>query len=219
MNKKCNWIFFDLDGTLADSIPAMYQAYLNFLSKYDKKGTREEFEELNGPALPEIVSILKTRYGLVGDVVELMDLYRKQIFDAYKNIVKPMDGAGDTLKALKNRGYKLVLVTSAGQEIANGFIKQQRWNKYFQDYVFGNEINKAKPSSDIYALALKKANASSDTVVVIEDSCNGVKSAKGTGAFVVGLANNQTKEELSKAGADATISWLEEILSILEVRI
>jgi len=33
------------------------------------------------------------------------------------------------------------------------------------------------------------------------------------------LANNQTKEELSKAGADITISRLKEILSILEVKV
>lgn len=218
-NKKYNWIFFDLDGTLADSIPAMYQVYLDFLNEFNKRGTKEEFEELNGPSLPEIVSILKIRYGLVGDEVSLVDLYKKQILDAYKNIVKPMNGAGDILEALKNSGYKLLLVTSASQEIANEFIRHQRWSNYFQDYVFGNEINKAKPASEIYDCALKKANASSDSVFIVEDSYNGVKSAKGTGAFVVGLENNQTKEELTKAGADITISRLNEILSILEVRV
>ncbi|MEK6646104.1 MAG: HAD hydrolase-like protein, partial [Candidatus Firestonebacteria bacterium] len=97
-NKKYNWIFFDLDGTLADSIPAMYQVYLDFLNEFNKRGTKEEFEELNGPSLPEIVSILKIRYGLVGDEVSLVDLYKKQILDAYKNIVKPMNGAGDILE-------------------------------------------------------------------------------------------------------------------------
>lgn len=219
MNKRCKWIFFDLDGTLADSIPAMYQVYLNFLNKFDKKGTREEFEELNGPALPEIITVLKTRYGLVDDEVFLIDLYKRQISDAYKNTVKPINGAADVLETLKNKGYKLLLVTSAGREIANDFVKRQRWDKYFQNYIYGDEINKAKPASEIYDFALKKASVSSDAVIVVEDSFNGVKSAKGTGAFVVGLANNRTKEELSKAGADATISRLEEILSILGVSV
>jgi HAD superfamily hydrolase (TIGR01509 family) len=219
MNNKYNWIFFDLDGTLADSIPAMYQVYLDFLSKFDKKGTREEFEELNGPSLTEIVSVLKTRYGLIDDDVFLMNSYKEKIQDAYKNIVKPMNGAGDILAALKNRDYKLLLVTSASQEVAEEFVKHQGWSKYFQDYVFGNEIKKAKPASEIYELALKKTNVSSDSVVIVEDSYNGIKSAKGAGAFVIGLANNQTKKELSKAGADITISRLKEILSILEVKV
>ena len=219
MNRKFNWVFFDLDGTLADSIPAMYQVYLDFLSKFDKRGTKEEFEELNGPSLSEIVSVLKTRYGLVDDDVFLIDLYKEKILDAYKNIVKPMNGTSYVLEVLKRRGYQLLLVTSASQEIAMEFVKQQRWGKYFQNYVFGNEIKKAKPASEIYELAFKKANASSDLVVIVEDSSNGIKSAKGTGAFVVGLADNQTKEELSKAGANITISQLKEILSISEVNV
>ena len=219
MNKKYNWIFFDLDGTLADSIPAMYQVYLNFLTEFDKKGTKEEFEELNGPSLTEIISVLKTRYGLIDNDVFLMNSYKEKIQDAYKNIVKPMSGAGDILEALKNRGYKLLLVTSASQEVVEEFVTHQGWDKYFKDYVFGNEIKKAKPASEIYELALKKANTSSDSVVMVEDSYNGIKSAKGAGAFVIGLANNQTKEELSKAGADITISRLKEVLLILEVKV
>ena len=219
MNKNYNWIFFDLDGTLADSIPAMYQVYLEFLSKFHKKGTREEFEELNGPSLSEIVSVLKSRYNLTDDENSLNSFYKKKILDAYKNIVKPLDGASNVLEVLKSRGYKSLLVTSASQEVAEEFVKHQGWSKYFQDYVFGNEIKKAKPASEIYELALEKTNVSSDSVVIVEDSYNGVKSAKGSGAFVIGLANNQTKKELSKAGADITISRLKEILSILEVKV
>lgn len=219
MNKKYCWIFFDLDGTLADSIHAMYQVYLDFLNGFDKRGTKEEFEELNGPSLSEIVSVLKARYSLVDDESLLADVYRKKISDAYKNIVKPMNGARGVLGVLKNKGYKILLVTSASQEIAMEFVKHQRWDKYFQNYVFGNDVKKAKPASDIYDLALKKVTASSDLVVIVEDSYNGIKSAKSTGAFVAGLANNQPKQELSKAGADITISQLKEILQILEVKV
>lgn len=219
MNKKYSWIFFDLDGTLADSIPTMYQVYIDFLNGFDKRGTKEEFEELNGPSLSEIVPILKTRYSLPDNEVFLVNSYKAKISDAYKSIVKPMNGATRVLEMLKNRGYRMLLVTSASQEIAMEFVKHQRWDKYFQNYVFGNEIKKAKPVSDIYDLALKKVNASSDSVVIVEDSYNGIKSAKSTGAFVIGLANNQTKEELSKAGADITISQLKEILPILKVKV
>lgn len=217
MNKKFGWIFFDLDGTLADSIPAMCQVYQDFLNGFDKRGTKKEFEELNGPSLSEIVSVLKARYGLFDDEFLLADLYMEKISGAYKNIVKPMNGASDVLEVLKEKDYKILLVTSASREIAMEFVKQQRWDKYFQDYVFGNEVKKAKPAPDIYELALKKTKVSSSSVVIVEDSYNGIQSAKSTGAFVIGLAHNQTKEELSKHGADMTISQLQEILSILRL--
>jgi HAD superfamily hydrolase (TIGR01509 family) len=218
MNRKFNWIFFDLDGTLADSIPAMYQVYIGFLNKFGINGTKEEFEELNGPSLSEIVDILRTRHRLDSDKYFLIDLYKSKILDAYKNYVKPIDGANDILQELKNRGYKLLLVTSADQEIALEFIKCQKWDRYFQYHVFGNEIKKAKPDPKIYGLALKKANTSSKSVAVIEDSPHGIKSAKSLGVFVIGLANNCSKEELLGTGANIVIYQLKEILSILEVK-
>lgn len=164
MNRKFNWIFFDLDGTLADSIPAMYEVYISFLSKFGIKGTKEEFEELNGPSLSEIVDILRTRHRLDSDKYFLIDLYKSEILDAYKNYVKPLDGSNDVLQELK------------------------------------------------------KANISSKAVAVIEDSPNGIKSAKGMGVFVIGLSNNHSKEELLESGANIAISQLKEILLILEVK-
>ena len=74
MSRKFNWIFFDLDGTLADSIPASYQAHLDFMAKFGIKSNKEEFEELNGPSIPEIITILKTRYKLAGDKNHLINL-------------------------------------------------------------------------------------------------------------------------------------------------
>jgi len=218
MNRKINWIFFDLDGTLADSIPAMYEVYISFLSKFGINGTKEEFEELNGPSLSEIVDILRTRHRLDSDKYFLIDLYKSKILDAYKNYVKPLDSSNDVLQELKNRGYKLLLITSANQEIALEFIKRQKWDRYFQDCCFGNEVKRAKPDPKIYSLALKKANISSKAVAVIEDSPNGIKSAKGMGAFVIGLSNNHSKEELLESGANIVISQLKEILLILEVK-
>ena len=218
MNRKFNWIFFDLDGTLADSIPAMYEVYISFLSKFGINGTKEEFEELNGPSLSEIVDILRTRHRLDSDKYFLIDLYKSKILDAYKNYVKPLDGSNDVLQELKNRGYKLLLITSANQEIALEFIKRQKWDRYFQDYCFGNEVKRAKPDPNIYSLALKKAKISSKAVAVIEDSPNGIKSAKGMGVFVIGLSNNHPKEELLESGANIVISQLKEILLILEVK-
>jgi len=219
MNRKFDWIFFDLDGTLADSISVMYQVYLDFLSDFSKKGTREEFDELNGPALLEIVAVLKSRYKLTEDKDSLVNFYKNKISASYKSHVKPIDGSGAVLQELKNRGYKMMLVTSSDQDIALEFIRSQKWEQYFQNYVFGNQINKAKPASEIYELALKRADASSGSVAVIEDSCNGIKSAKAAGAFVIGLASHQTKEELLKAGANSTISHLTEIMPIIEVKI
>ncbi|MEW6202663.1 MAG: HAD-IA family hydrolase [bacterium] len=215
INKRFKWIFFDLDGTLADSIPWMYRIYKDFLGEFGASDKREEFEELNGFSLTEIVSELKDRHELDGDENVLLGLYRKKIADVYKKYVKPMDGAENILQEL-NKDYKLMLVTAAERGLALEFIEHHKLNKYFQDYVFGNEIKMAKPSPDIYNAALKKAKICPEAAAAIEDSPNGIKSAGDAGIFVIGLASSHSKEELTRSGASVVITHLSEILPVLE---
>lgn len=216
MNNLFNWIFFDLDGTLADSIPALFQSYLNFLSEFDLVGSKLEFDELNGPSMTEIISILKSRHNLKQDEKTLIKLYNTKIADLYMNSVLPIDGAESILKDLQKNGLKLMLVTSSIKEIALNFIKCRNWENYFEDFVFGDEIKNSKPNPEIYNLALKKALTSTKNVAVVEDSINGIKSAKNAGLSVIGLANTQTEERLLNAGANITISHLQQISTILK---
>jgi len=217
MNRKYDWVFFDLDGTLADSIPALYEIYKAFLAGFGLAGSRAEFEELNGSSLPEIIAALKSHHNLKSDVSTLMTAYSEIITRSYHIYVKPVAGAEGVLQALNCSGYKLMLVTSSNVEIASSFIRGQEWDKYFDDYVFGNEITKAKPDPEIYRLAIKKAGIRPDAVVVVEDSCNGAASARYAGIEVVGFAANHTEIALAEAGAGTVISRLNEILNILEV--
>lgn len=216
MNRKYRWLFFDLDGTLADSIPALMQVYQDFLGTFGKSGTKEDFEVLNGPSLPQVVAVLKEKHQLLEDDQFLVDAYKNRIAAAYRNIVKPMHGASTVLEALTKKDCKLMLVTSADRDIALHFIRNQRWDQFFQGYVFGSEVYKSKPASEIYDIALIKSGDCADSVVVVEDSMNGIKSAKESGAFVVGLTSHHGEAELLKAGANITITCLEDILPILD---
>ncbi|OPX92790.1 MAG: Phosphorylated carbohydrates phosphatase [Pelotomaculum sp. PtaB.Bin104] len=215
-NKK--WFFFDLDGTLADSIPAMKKAYFNFLHDFDINGTLEEFEELNGPSISEIVNILKRKYGLVYKQKHLVDLYRREVKSCYINFARPANGAQEILTDLKNKKYNLLLVTSAYRELAFNFIVKQKWNSYFQDYVFGDEVKKAKPDAQIYSIALKRANTTPEAVVAVEDSPNGIKSAKSAGLYVIGLTGTHPVNKLLDCGADMVISHLKDVLTCLETK-
>jgi len=82
---KFEWIFFDLDGTLADSLEIMYDIYIEFLKDYGIKGTAKEFQKLNGPSLKEIIIFLKKKYELKPTIKELLEKYQKMIegFNSY----------------------------------------------------------------------------------------------------------------------------------------
>ncbi|MAG26893.1 hypothetical protein CMI47_15245 [Candidatus Pacearchaeota archaeon] len=209
------WLFFDLDGTLVDSVPALYGAYLDFLEEFGIKGDNSEFEKLIGPSLSEIVRILKEKYNLELDFDSLLGIYNNKISEAYDKHVVPFEGSEQVLKSLKEKGKKLCLVTSSNRENAFKLIEKLNWDCYFDSCVFGDEVSEAKPAPEIYKSALDKTRALPSSVVVVEDSPNGVKSAKNADIDVVGFGSNSSEKSLRESGANMVVSELKDILFVI----
>jgi len=178
------WVFFDLDGTLVDNLPSLYGAYLNFLSDYGLKGSKKEFNKLNGPSLSEIINKLKKTYKLDESDNKLFENYASKIRLAYKTS-KPRKQSNYVLRILNKNGYKTALVTSSPKKLAYILIKKFNWKKFFRVFVFGNEINHSKPHPEIYQLCLRKTKALKKQTIVIEDSKNGFQSARKAGLYCI----------------------------------
>lgn len=194
---KITWIFFDLDGTLIDSLSTLYNVYISFLKDYGVKGNRKEFEKLNGPKLDEIVTILKNKYNLNGTKKNLLKNYHQKASLAYKKI-QPNKHVNKLLKRLNNHNYKLALVTSSPKNLANLVLENCKWKKYFRQYTYGDEVTHSKPHPDIYKLCLKKTKAKKREILVVEDSNNGYKSATNAGLKCILLNKKQDLNQLIK---------------------
>jgi HAD superfamily hydrolase (TIGR01509 family) len=185
--KDLQAVFIDLDGTLVDSLPKLYGVYLEFLKKYEIEGSEREFDEINGPSLPEVLQILKARYQLPDTIHLLIKQYQGQINKLYEDESIVMEGAIETLTYLKKKHFKLTLVTSAAQEFARLALKTLQLDSIFDEIITGEMVHKGKPNPDIYLLALKKGNFKAENVIVIEDSMHGVKAALGAGIYPLRL--------------------------------
>jgi|APSaa5957512535_1039671.scaffolds.fasta_scaffold08235_4 HAD superfamily hydrolase (TIGR01509 family) len=180
------WVFFDLDGTLVDSINIMYDVYMNFLKFFQKIGTREEFEKLNGPSLNEIVYYLKTEYELNWNVSDLSKKYQTMIHESYV-VVKPFKNSTIVLENLYEKQYKLALVSSTGRQIVQKILNDFNWSKYFSIIITGDDIKISKPSPEIYHLCISKSKTNKKNILAIEDSKNGYDSATKAGLKCIKL--------------------------------
>jgi len=187
--KKFEWVFFDLDGTLVDNLEAMFSVYLAFLKKYGKIGNKKEFQELNGPNISEIVEILAKKYELNENIKEMESEYEELISEKYLSVI-PKKGTINVLKNLQKEGYKLALVTSNSKKNINDFLEKYEFTQIFDSMIFGDEVEKAKPSPEIYEQCLQKNNVENNLVIAIEDSENGVKSANDAGLECIKLEND-----------------------------
>lgn len=104
-------ILFDLDGTLVDSSPGILQGYQLVLQTYNLTPKIEVGTHLIGPPLAQTLAIItgETEPQALSKLVECF----KQAYDSegYKS-TQAYPGLKDTLTALSNAGYDLVLVTN-----------------------------------------------------------------------------------------------------------
>jgi HAD superfamily hydrolase (TIGR01509 family) len=211
---KKEWIFFDLDGTLANSISPLFNVYRNFLKELEIPSDDGDLSHLNGLSLLEIISFLKGKYKIGQSEKALHDLYKLKVGEAYEKEVTPMDGADKSIQVL-SKSFKFQLVTSGDSQEAMGFIRRQGWENMFTGFVFGSEVQKGKPNPEIYQLAIKRSGSPVSSIVTVEDSINGVKASTQAGLATIGFADRTKSKDLLDAGAYAVITRLDELITHL----
>lgn len=177
------WILFDFDGTLVDSLAVARRAYYSFLSDHGSTGSDSEFDELNGPALHELLEILKERYRIPHPISELITDYRSILNTLYLREVSAADGALETLGELRTR-FRLGVATSNYREIVESTLKKADLYSFFSFVVTGEEVARGKPDPEIYLKALRKSGAKATEVFVVEDAPKGVEAALAAGLQV-----------------------------------
>jgi len=193
MSKKFKAIFFDLDGTLADTMPLLYLVYLQFLQRYGHQGTQEEFNSLVGPSLNTVVEYLNQKYRLGGDPPALLREYRKLLFERYAYDTKLFEGVLPFLAYAKKCGFKLALVTSATEQLARAFLADKQITDYFELVVTPDNLTRSKPDPAIYLRALTLLGLDPNEAVAIEDSVNGVQSATTAGIYTLHITHQNAE--------------------------
>lgn len=94
----------------------------------------------------------------------------------------------------------LGVCTTANERSANAIARGMLHDINFEFVLAGDVVGKKKPDPEIYLLALERTGFKPEECVVIEDSRNGVLSAKKAGMHIVATTNIYTEnEDLSEA--------------------
>ena len=77
-------------------------------------------------------------------------------------------------------------------------------------------VKEGKPSPDVYAYACKELGLNPDMCLAVEDSPNGISSAKSAGCKVVMVPDQAEPDEETMEKLDAKVSSLDKIIEIIE---
>jgi len=179
-------VLLDLDGTLADSLPALREAYTRFLAAHNVVGTSEEFNRWNGPPLREVVAGLARTHELTGDFESLFAQYLGQVESCYIQ-ASLVPGATALLSWLEQHQITVVLVTSAPRALAESLLRTQSVFHRFAHIITADEVDAGKPSPECYVKALQAIGISAKNAVAVEDSPPGVRAARGADLRCIGI--------------------------------
>jgi HAD superfamily hydrolase (TIGR01509 family) len=217
-------ILIDLDGTLADSLSVMREAYQLFLGDFQVCGTDNEFSSLNGPPLVEVVQRLKVAHALPYDADTLASKYFGIIDQLYRG-VSPAHGARQLLSTAKSQGCRISVVTSNSADRTSTWLTRVDLAQFVDFIISGEQVKYGKPDPEPYLLASRKVDCPVDRIIAIEDSIQGASSAIGAGLYTY-LLTPVCKEPISHEGAVPALSleqiatdvWGQIECSIMEVR-
>ena len=215
--RKYRCILFDLDGTLTHSHPGIYACIRYALKEMGKEEpTMEKLRLCVGPTL---MYSFQNYFGLPEEEARTATaLYRKRyaVEGMWENA--PIEGALETLKILKEAGYKLAMATSKPLVFAAQIAKKFEFSKYFDVEVGSGMDDGTLPTkASVIAEAMKQLGAKREECLMVGDRKHDAEGAKENDVdcalLKVGYAENE--EEFLSAAPRYVFEDFEELKTFL----
>ena len=172
-------LLFDCDGTLADTMPAHYRAWLAVTSAHGIAFDEDRFYALGGRPTRDIIANLAAEAGVAVDVAHAAELKEQRFLDQLEEIL-PIDPVVDVVRRCRGR-IPLAVVTGGYQAVCRRILGQVGILEAFDTIVASEDTERHKPDPDPFLEAARRLGARPERCVVWEDSGLGIEAARRAG--------------------------------------
>ncbi len=183
INPKAKGLIFDLDGTLADTMPIHFIAWRNAAAKYGIDFTPEVFEKLAGVPLYPTVEKLNEMFGTTIIPKEMGDIKEKE-FENNMHHTPEIKVVTDLVK--KYHGLIPMAVGTGGcRRLALKTLDIIGLNGYFDVLVTSEDVSNFKPHPETFLKCADGIGIKPSDCEVFEDGILGIRAAQTAGMMVV----------------------------------
>ena len=213
MDKKITTLLFDLDGTLIDTNELIIASFLHTLNHYyPNQYTREDVYEFIGPSLLETFSGLDLERA-----EEMIEHYREHNHLHHDLLVQEYEGVYETIQELKERNYKVGIVTTKMRKAVQRGLLKGRLDSFFDVVVTLDDVKNPKPDPEPIELALKLIGSSAEETIMVGDNSHDILAGKNAGTKTAGVAwALKGRDYLEQYGPDYMLENMRDLLSIVE---
>ena len=188
MNKKFEAALFDLDGVILDT-EGQYGKFWGSIGREYRPDVPDMAQRIKGQTLRQIFDAWITDTDDQEVITQRLDQFEADMDYPY------IKGIQAYAQRLRREGVKSAIVTSSNHaKMESVYRKKPELKAYFDCILTSEDFTESKPSPQCYLRAAEVLGVPIENCVVFEDSINGLRSGRSSGAYVVGLATTNPRE-------------------------
>jgi beta-phosphoglucomutase family hydrolase len=176
-------LVFDCDGTIADTMPAHYRAWVQALGEHGVEFPEALFYEMGGIPTPRIVEILNERHGHSMPVMETAH-YKETLFEQLIGQVMPIEPVVEVVKEYHGN-LPMAVATGGFRHICDKTLDALHLRDKFQAIVCAEDVTHGKPAPDIFLEAARRLDVEPSLCMAFEDANLGIQAATAAGMIVI----------------------------------
>ena len=176
---KAQALIFDLDGTLADTMPVHFMAYKIILKDFGIDFTPEIFATLAGVPAVDTIKKLNKMFGTSMGPEEIGH-YKEREYEKIMHKMKPISPVVDLVKKYHGK-LPMAIGTGGYKRLAWKTLEILNLDEYFNVLVSSEDVQHPKPHPETFLTCADKLGVLPETCQVFEDGELGIKAAQAAG--------------------------------------
>jgi len=204
-------VVFDLDGVIVDSEQVWDEVREEYVRASGGTYTDESARDMMGMSSPEWSRYMAEALRVPGTPEEINAAIVERMLARYGAAPPLLPGAVEAVRRI-GAWVPLAVASSSNRELIDAVLDAAGLAADFAATVSSEEVPRGKPSPDVYLEAARRLGADAAGCGAVEDSHNGIRSAKAAGMHVVAVPNpHYPPDDEALALADVVVASIGEL--------
>jgi HAD superfamily hydrolase (TIGR01509 family) len=188
LSRQIQAVVFDLDGVLIDSEKLWDEVREQLARERGGRWSERAQADMMGMSSTEWSRYMHDVIGLAESPEEINAEVVRRLLARYKESLPLLPGAVAVVERLA-AVWPLGLASSSNREVIDAVLAQAEIADRFRATVSSEEVEHGKPAPDVYLEAARRLGVSANRCAAVEDSRNGIRSARAAGMYVIAIPN------------------------------
>jgi len=181
-------VIFDLDGVLLDSEQRWNEVKREVAEAAGGRWHERAPTDMMGMSSPEWSAYMRDRLGVPREPAEINAEVVRRLAASYRAELPLLPGAVEAVRTIGAR-WPLGLASSSNREVIDDFLLLSGLAGGFGVTLSSEQVERGKPSPDVYLEVARRLGADPAHTVAVEDSSNGIRAAHSAGMGVIAIPN------------------------------